>query len=70
MDFISFHGRKTDAAQTGLRKRENSRMEEAKIMFENYIPVSGCTELSGAKEDRKAAKRIGQYRVSEKALYI
>lgn len=38
-------------------------------MFEKYIPVTGCTELSGAKEDRKAAKRIGQYRVSEKALY-
>lgn len=38
-------------------------------MFEKYIPVSGCTEISGAKEDRKAAKRIGQYRVSEMALY-
>ncbi len=38
-------------------------------MFEKYIPVPGCRELSGAKEDRKTAMRIGQYRVSEKALY-
>lgn len=38
-------------------------------MFEKYIPVAGCTELPAAKEDRKAAKRIGQYRISEKALY-
>lgn len=38
-------------------------------MFEKYIPVSGCTELAGAKEDRKTAKRAGQYRISEKALY-
>lgn len=38
-------------------------------MFEKYIPVTGCTELPAAKEDRKAAKRIGQYRISEKALY-
>lgn len=38
-------------------------------MFEKYIPVSGCTELLDAKEDRKAAKRIGQYRISGKALY-
>lgn len=38
-------------------------------MFEKYIPVTGCTELPGAREDRKEAKRIGQYRISEKALY-
>lgn len=38
-------------------------------MFEKYIPVSGCTELPDAKEDRKGAKRVGQYRISEKALY-
>ncbi len=38
-------------------------------MFEKYIPVEGCTEIADAKEDRKRAKRIGQYRISEKALY-
>lgn len=38
-------------------------------MFEKYVPVPGCTEIPGAKEDRRTAKRIGQYRVSEKALY-
>lgn len=38
-------------------------------MFEKYIPVTGCRELADAKEDRKTAKRIGQYRVSKKALY-
>lgn len=38
-------------------------------MFEKYIPVTGCQEISDAKEDRKGAKRIGQYRISSKALY-
>lgn len=38
-------------------------------MFEKYIPVTGCREIPEAKEDRKKAKRIGQYRISEKALY-
>lgn len=38
-------------------------------MFEKYIPVTGCRELPNAKEDRKTAKRIGQYRVSSEALY-
>lgn len=38
-------------------------------MFEKYIPVEGCIEIADAKEDRKRAKRIGQYRISEKALY-
>lgn len=38
-------------------------------MFEKYSPVTGCREIPGAKEDRKTAKRIGQYRISEKALY-
>lgn len=38
-------------------------------MFEKYIPVTGCQEIPDAKEDRKGAKRIGQYRISEKALY-
>lgn len=38
-------------------------------MFEKYIPVTGCGEIPDAKEDRKGAKRIGQYRISEKALY-
>ena len=42
---------------------------QEKIMFEKYIPVSGCRELAEAKEDRKTAKRIGQYRISKKALY-
>lgn len=38
-------------------------------MFEKYTPAAGCGEIDGAKEDRKAAKRIGQYRISGKALY-
>ena len=38
-------------------------------MFEKYIPAAGCRELPEAKEDKKSAKRIGQYRISEKALY-
>lgn len=38
-------------------------------MFEKYIPVTGCQELAEAKEDRRSAKRIGQYRISSKALY-
>lgn len=38
-------------------------------MFEKYSPVTGCREIPGAKEDRKSAKRIGQYHISEKALY-
>lgn len=38
-------------------------------MFEKYMPVEGCREITDVKEDRKAAKRIGQYRVSDKAIY-
>ena len=38
-------------------------------MFEKYTPVTGCREIPEAKQDRKAAKRIGQYRISQKALY-
>lgn len=38
-------------------------------MFEKFIPIKGCTEISDAKEDRKSAKRIGQYKISEKAVY-
>lgn len=38
-------------------------------MFEKYIQVEGCIEIEDVKEDRKSAKRIGQYRISEKALY-
>lgn len=38
-------------------------------MFEKYIPVTGCREIPDAKQDRKSAKRAGQYRISEKALY-
>ena len=38
-------------------------------MFEKYIPVTGCREIPDARENRKSAKRIGQYRISEKALY-
>ena len=38
-------------------------------MFEKYIPVTGCQEIADAKEDKKGAKRIGQYRISSKALY-
>lgn len=54
----------------GWRKEKvDDEEEEYTAMFEKYIPVAGCTEISGAKEDRKAAKRIGQYRISEMALY-
>ena len=38
-------------------------------MFEKYIPVTGCREIPDAKQDKKEAKRVGQYRISEKALY-
>lgn len=38
-------------------------------MFEKYIPVTGCGEISDAKQDKKSAKRVGQYKISGKALY-
>lgn len=38
-------------------------------MFEKYIPVTGCREIPEAKEDRKGGKRIGQYRISGRAIY-
>lgn len=38
-------------------------------MFEKYIPVTGCGEIPDAKQDKKSAKRVGQYKISGKALY-
>ena len=49
--------------------KRSGEERDKKRMFENYIPITGCREIPGAKEDRKTAKRIGQYRLSEKALY-
>lgn len=33
-------------------------------MFEKYIPVTGCGEIPDAKQDKKGAKRVGQYKIS------